>query len=322
LRYDTDYVININTKIERLSIGGGRNVVIIGGHISTPDRGVNPKGPGDRWGLWLDDNGGVAGSGELVPGRVVHVEGVLIDGVDLSDAINIRGASVVLQLQNMRTGLSAFRSENDKNGTGVYGSGGPSGWTHADSFQPHGGLRELRTDRVTMITGYQGIFTKNDGQMTKANGGSKSVTSRQPTYRLSRTNVRLETFTSRGDDPSRPGSTGSKKFTGHTALWIPVGAPAAQLPGRFFLDQVFVERGSENPTKLVWPRSGSQTLRANGDGSWSYPSSFTHPVLGGEWVRNWDGNGSGKFWAGRPAGGDWAPAGVAGVGYRSPGYQN
>jgi hypothetical protein len=142
-------------------IAGGHNVVVIGGHISIPWQGPAP--PADsRRGLYLKDQTGT-----------VHVEGVLIDGEDLGEGIDLderRGATV--QLENVRiVGVHGRDEVNHSDG-------------HPDVVQSWGGPAELRVDRLTGTTTYQGILL-NPTQYT--------ASARTNVARLSNLNIRTTT---------------------------------------------------------------------------------------------------------------------------------
>lgn len=325
LRNDRDYIIRCTDTTRHLQIAGGRNIVMIGGHTEITDQGAFTSGmspsAGDRRylrrGIDFQDAGGVQGSGNPVDGRIIHLEGWKIDGIDLGDGVNFECPTAVFQWQNCYVGLGKVRSEDDRNGTGVYGPARSGYWMHPDIFQPHHGLKEAWFDTITGIDGYQGFFLKCDNYGNNPN----------PDYHFRRINIRCVTWTKRGDDPDNPGSTGGGGTrTGSFALWLPHPADRPlQAPGKLYIessrnDGFYVERGNDNPPALVAGPRGEDP-DPNGDGSWSWPTSFTHPVDGGEWVRNWGDTGSGKIWKGLPPGGDFCPPTVPGLNYQSPGYE-
>jgi hypothetical protein len=123
-----------------LSLIGGRNVVVEGGHITIPPAGPQATG-GDRRGLLIEGQTGT-----------VHVEGLLIDnaGGDLSEGINIAAPRAIVQIQNTRVAGVHARDE--------------TGFTdnHPDVIQTYGGVRELRVNRLTGTTTYQGLFLRGD----------------------------------------------------------------------------------------------------------------------------------------------------------------
>jgi hypothetical protein len=190
---DKDYIVKLPgaRKVGGTAIIGGRNVVIVGGHITVPE---GARTGAERRAIYIKDNAGT-----------VHVEGVLIDssGGAPSDAIAIAAPDSVVQIQNVRV--------DDLKGS-------ESGW-HADIVQPWGGVKELRIDRLTGSTSYQGLFLRPDlGDI-----GS---------LRISRVNLR-----------QTPGGAGK-------LVWFTTdceGPPAA-------LSQLHVESDAGNDLgDLVWP---------------------------------------------------------------------
>lgn len=133
---DTDYIINLPDAIKTGSttLKGGRNVVIIGGHIrlSSPDPAA-----GDTRAIYVWGNTGT-----------VHIEGVLIDATadGLGDGIAISAPDSIVQVQNTR----------------IVGLPGAAEEWHADVIQPWGGVKELRVDKLTGSSRYQGFFLPQD----------------------------------------------------------------------------------------------------------------------------------------------------------------
>jgi hypothetical protein len=134
-----DYIVEMAnapiTATGGVSITGGHNVVLIGGHISIPWQGAGPA-PNSRRGLYLKNQTGI-----------VHVEGVLIDGSDLGEGIDLdqrKGSTV--QIENVRIlGIHA----RDEVGFSD---------THPDVIQTWGGPAVLRIDRFIGTTDYQGFY--------------------------------------------------------------------------------------------------------------------------------------------------------------------
>ena len=130
-----DYVIVMpsTVKVGGTSIEGGRNVVIVGGHATVPAT-LEVGAPPDqqRRALYIKDATGT-----------VHVEGMLIDGSGggQSDGVAVSAPQAVVQLQNMR----------------VVGLRGGEDGFHSDLVQSWGGAKELRIDRFTGSSNYQGL---------------------------------------------------------------------------------------------------------------------------------------------------------------------
>lgn len=138
-----DYVVELAEPISAVGgviISGGRNVVLVGGHITIPWAGPDASAA-DRRGLFVRWQSGT-----------VHVEGLLIDneGGDLSEGIQINAPNARVQLVNIRV-------------DGVHARD-PVGFSdnHPDVVQPWGGARELWISGLTGVSGYQGIFLKAD----------------------------------------------------------------------------------------------------------------------------------------------------------------
>jgi hypothetical protein len=119
-----------------LVIEGGRNVVLIGGEIDIPMQPGSAPSSDSRRGLYLNDQTGT-----------VHVEGLLIRGPDLSEGINLsEPLGAVVQIENVRVEGVHARDE--------------SGFSdnHPDVLQTWAGPAELRVDRLSGSTDYQGLF--------------------------------------------------------------------------------------------------------------------------------------------------------------------
>lgn len=118
-----------------LTITGGRNVTLVGGAIEIPEQGPE-AGISERRGLLLKDQTGT-----------VHVEGVSIGGDGLSEGINLdQRAGAIVQLQNIR--VEELHARDERNFSD----------NHPDVLQTWAGPAELRVDRLTGVTNYQGIF--------------------------------------------------------------------------------------------------------------------------------------------------------------------
>lgn len=118
-----------------LVINGGHNVVIMSGHIQVPYVSATSTIT-QRMGLELAAQTGT-----------VHVEGLLIDGPDLSEGIDLEERSgATVQIENVRVGPLHARDE--------------IGFTdnHPDVIQTWAGPKVLRVDRLTGITDFQGLM--------------------------------------------------------------------------------------------------------------------------------------------------------------------
>jgi hypothetical protein len=132
---ERDYVIELphGDKHGGVTIEGGHDVVLIGGHVTLPP-GAPPGAANDRYrtGLYLKGQTGT-----------VHVEGLLLDAAPgvRWDAIDIDAPAATVQLENIR-------ADGVRGGFHSF---------HADVVQPWGGVRALRIDRLTASSNYQGL---------------------------------------------------------------------------------------------------------------------------------------------------------------------
>ena len=136
LQSGKDYVVKVGDVSGPVRLIGGRNIVLIGGHITIPWAGADAS-ISSRLGLYLKGQTGT-----------VHVEGLLIDnaGGDLSEGIQINAPDAVLQIQNVR--IDGVHARDEVNFSD----------NHPDLIQPWGGLQALRIDHLSGTTDCQGFF--------------------------------------------------------------------------------------------------------------------------------------------------------------------
>jgi hypothetical protein len=129
---------DVSTTLGGVAFSGGRNVVVMGGHITVPWAGTKPTIEARRALFFYRQVG------------TVHVEGTLIDnaGGDLSEGIQIDAPQAIVQIQNVR--ITGIHARDQKGFTD----------NHPDLIQPYGGVRELRVDRFSGSTDSQGIFLR------------------------------------------------------------------------------------------------------------------------------------------------------------------
>jgi hypothetical protein len=133
----TDYVLRLPSGgYDRggLTIDGGRNVTLIGGHIWVPETGA--KEVRDRRGLLLVNQRGI-----------VHVEGLQIDGPGLSEGIQLgQPYGSTVHLENIFIGHVRARDTD--------------GFTdnHPDLLQTWAGPKRLLIDGLSGTTDFQGLF--------------------------------------------------------------------------------------------------------------------------------------------------------------------
>jgi hypothetical protein len=125
-------------------ISGGRNVVVVGGHIRIDDATATSN---SRFGLKIVEQ----------TGRV-HLEGLLIDGGDLTEGIQFKAPRAQAVVQNVRVGQLR---------------GGSVGLNHSDHLQIWGGLGQGR-DWGLKVCGFTGDTSNVQGMMLKDDTGGTS----------------------------------------------------------------------------------------------------------------------------------------------------
>ena len=135
LNDNRDYILKMPAvkKLGPLYIRGGRNVRIIGGLMSTKIKGPN---------IVIEDDSGTH------VGRIVHIEGLVINGTSRvpSDGIKIKAPKTVVQLENDR----------------IIGLWGSLAGYHADVVQPGGGVKLLRIDGLTGSSHYNNFYFRRE----------------------------------------------------------------------------------------------------------------------------------------------------------------
>jgi hypothetical protein len=195
-----DYVLRLpkHKRIGGLLVDGGRNVVLIGGRVTIPTSASTDQ---EHKALAFIEQTGT-----------VHVEGVSIDGSagGQGDGISISAPDATFQLENLR----------------IAGLRGSESGIHADIVQPWGGARELRVDRLSGSSRYQGL------QIPIDNGGIGRATLR---------NVDLQAL---------PNASGS----GGHMLWTILGEDCSAYPIRLRAVYVLPRAGRSFATS-VWPEA-------------------------------------------------------------------
>jgi hypothetical protein len=138
-----DYIIALPSTLRTttVTINGGRNIIVMGGHATLAGSQTDAV-------VLVTDN---STNGRVTPqkGRIVHIEGMLVDasGGLSHDGIDYNCPTAIVQIQNCRiTGMQGQKSE-----------------VHADISQNQGGAQEVRYDHVTGTTNYQGLFCPPGG---------------------------------------------------------------------------------------------------------------------------------------------------------------
>lgn len=254
-----DYIIEMpDQPIRRnMVIVGGRNVVMIGGEIFIPWQS-NPT-ISSRTALKIKDSTGI-----------VHIEGLLLHGDDISEGIQINAPQATIQLQNI--GIFNVHARDQVNFTD----------NHPDVIQTYGNVADLRIDRMTGTSDYQGLFFKADFD------GPHGI------VHVSRTNII-------GDPTARK------------LIWFQEEFGA----GPFILENVWIDvPESADFGNAVWPTvRGSYPARAIlGMTDQNVPYA-TWPVEMSPIV-------TGHVYEGTPPGGNFVNPEDVGIGYTSPGYMD
>lgn len=255
-------------KTGPLYIKGGRNVVLVGGRISVSRDGVA--------------NITVQDGRDARPGRVVHIEGVLIDasGGGKADGIRIRAPKAVVQVKHTR----------------IVGLKGSFSSTHADLIQPWGGVKRLLGDGFTGASHYNGLYLRREndplgpriGPVVIRNAnvfGYRNARGTRPSSTLRAIAI--------GTQPVPPSDTSS-----------PVNCRLTD-PVRFRAFYAEPPPG-KRPGQFVFPHDGMRAAGcpakvAAGGGSVDWPALRSKV--------------DGVVRLGPPPGGDFVPRGTAGLGY-------
>ena len=135
LRDSRNYILKMprHKKTGPLYIRGGGNVRIIGGYMSTRVEGPN---------INISDDRGTQ------DGRIVHIEGLLINGSSgvPSDGIKIQAPHTIVQIERVR----------------IVGLHGKLSGYHADVVQPGGGVKVLRIDGLTGSSHYNNFYLRRE----------------------------------------------------------------------------------------------------------------------------------------------------------------
>jgi hypothetical protein len=279
-----DYVIDMPDGVYRgaLTINGGRNVTMIGGHIQNPNT-ITDSGNWNTRTLYIRRYTSPQGS-------VFHAEGLLIERPPdvpraTFDAIAVSAPQSTVQLENIRA-------------TGIQGS---SSLLHADLIHNQGGVGELRVDKFTGTSSYQGFQLGTPGTDAGAN-----------IWRISRSDLAL---------------FNSSVYSNHDwgrLLWLSDGTnTCTTIASQVELDQIYLKGRLQSTGRTqrfhetTMPTSSlnsSLPCASRLSGSYStwtaeYPAgSVGAPVTG--LIRDKNALAS-----------EFVPAGVAGANYLSPGYQ-
>lgn len=280
-----DYIINLNSESDgvkekrtrAVQIRGGGDIVIIGGHTTL--------------GYQASETAAISitrGDNTSTTNRIVHIEGVQIDGGVLNsdgetpiyhDGIVVSDPYVDLRVQNTR--VTGLRGKVDD--------------IHSDIIQAQStgepgqrGAAAIRIDKLTGTTNYQGMYLVPDDE----SGAGPAMID------MHRVNLSYS-------GPPEVGSVSYMVYFGD----IEEPGVLDYAPGH--IDEFYIENnraGQVVERESVWPSiqgpAGFEAVR-NGD-KITWPGM---PLL------------HGAVTVGQPAGGDFVPEGVPGIDYVSPGYQ-
>ena len=262
-----DYLVKMPVvkKVGTTTLEGGRNIVIIGGYVTLP---VLMKASGQP-----DLSNGAISRGIYIKNNhgVVHIEGLLVDatGGGMSDGIVIAATDSIVQIENVRVdGVFGFNHQ-----------------FHADVVQPYGGVKDLRIDKLTGYSAYQGLTIGQDlGPIGSAE--------------ISRANLVC----------IHPQINGRENNGGYM-LWFTSHGGGEDTTYPLILDEVYIQpRAGRTLGSSVWPPAGfaqCPAVIAADDSVATWPSL---PKV------------KGCIKKGPPPHGDFVPVGVAGLKYVSPGY--
>ncbi len=264
-----DYILimpPLRKKTGVLEIKGGRNIRIFGGYISVAKPGPNII-------IWDGDN--------ARKGRVVHLEGLLIDGSSgaQSDGIKIKAPRAIVQIVNSRiVGLKGSRSG-----------------LHADVIQPFGGVKVLRIDGLTASSRYNGLYLRRENNPLGPKIGRIRIhhtnvfgywngSSRNPSE-----TIRGISIGTQPNDPSNDGASINCRLT-----------------AKVILRGLFVKPARKSAGQFVYPHDGMRSAgcpaKRSADGR-----TLRWPALR-EYV-------DGVVRIGAPRGGDFVPRSTVGLNY-------
>lgn len=265
-----DYIIDLPNakKTGTLEIRGGRNVVVVGGYISVSRDVPN---------LIVWDGA------DAQAGRIVHIEGLLIDGSSggHADGIKIKAPKAIVQIVMTR----------------IVGLRGTSGGVHADVIQPFGGFKELRIDGLTASSRYNNLYLRRENDPLGPPMGKVTILNtnvfgyNNPSGWTPSSTLRGISFGTQPSDPSNDGA----------AINCALTAPMAFT--RFYVDPPAGTRLGQ----FVYPHDRMQEAgcpaKVSSDGE-----SVSWPALSDQV--------SGVVRLGPPPGGDFVPAAITGLRYR------
>jgi hypothetical protein len=260
-----DYIIKLpknEALIGGLHLNGGRNIHVIGGEITIP---MQPTPAGSQYpsitNRRMMKTQGATGT--------VHIEGILGRGPDISEGIQLISPNSIVQVQNVR--IEHLRSRDQVGFTD----------NHPDLIQLISGHKEVRIDKFTGSSDYQGFFL-----CPKAGESTDHLI-------VKRTNII-------GDPTSRQ------------LFWMCDTIKKATLDQVWIINPTGYQWGFR---RMISPGEGDPAPRfaiistdPQGRKYATWPTAMTNPSV------------TGRVTEGTPPTGDFVPVGVAGSSYVSPGY--
>jgi hypothetical protein len=277
-----------------LTIKGGRNIVWFAGHSQIDTFVSYDEATQVSVRIWRSDSQPNTPPYTVNDGRIVHIEGLLVNGFYASGDIIVNAPEVDLRLQNVRVECGMWGRNNDPEGNSP----------HPDVLQPWGAAKFIRVDKLTGLATYQGLMWKNDiaGRI------------RGPVY-MKRTNIRAQSLSANVEiNSSNPPSTSplpSGRLWPNYLWWTKSGEGSIHVEtGTVWIShpyRTFTTSGNQ----IFWPHLAAGDFGNDGTGRFAMPLDNTV---------DWSGLSRGKVYQGVPPGGDYCPAGLAGSLYESPGY--
>lgn len=294
LQANQDYLIDCPVPITLnypniglVKFSGGRHIVWIAGEGNTPFQNLSGTDPYSR-----------AIYTEYCTG-IFHMEGLYLHGVDLSDGFQLYSPEAIIQIQNCRVGdpnepitahnLSTFADK------------------HPDIIEGEGGWRELRVDKLTGWSNYQGIFLN---QVKSKHGRFNTLKRVDVNGAIDGVPTGSRQLFWQGDDSGRTQleefyvqphteKTNLDKFNTLFTSCRYYGTVAESDARR--RAQVYAPTGLVNPTSADSPTSSRWIEEIY----WLPKAAITGHVK-----------------LGPPPGGEFVPSGVAGCSYKPVGYQH
>ncbi|HVS79035.1 MAG TPA: hypothetical protein VHD84_01965 [Candidatus Saccharimonadales bacterium] len=285
----TDYILQQTDVINRcITIKGGRNIVWIGGEsqIDTMYSYNESDQASVRFYHSDDTDAQTANSG-----RIIHLEGFYAHGYYTAGDIQCACPEAIVQIQNCRVEGGMWGRQTAE--------GDAENTPHPDTLQPWGGVLEMRVDRLTGRSTYQGLTVDRDlapvGDIYLRHVNiDKNYATCEATDSAPRPFPDYLVWTGQPTDP--PDSDPGNIIVHNGTVWI--NHPLRTMAGG----------------QVMWPTYEYDTDNIGTYGYWPLSRADMQ-------VLDESGTAVGKFYEGPPPGGDYVPASSVGLNnYTSPGY--